>query len=83
MNNFDRTINADEDELLLAQGDGADGPLLLNRATDSSARHRLPFLLNALRVADIVALLLAGFVGYFLRFGFDAQVSPTDRKSTV
>jgi Undecaprenyl-phosphate glucose phosphotransferase len=79
MNNFDPTVLADEEELLLAQSGGADiGSVAISRARDSSARYRLPFLMNTLRASDVAALLAAGFGGFFLRFGFDAKLSSTD-----
>jgi Undecaprenyl-phosphate glucose phosphotransferase len=79
MNNVDPSVVADEEEMMLAQGGaGQLGSMHGNRAADASARYRLPFLLNVLKLADGVVLLLAGFGGYVVRFGFEAELSPTN-----
>lgn len=79
MNNFDHTVVADEDELLVAQPGarelGLQGTQL---KADQSSKYRLNFILNALKTADILALLLAGFGGYFLKFGFQPKLLPAD-----
>jgi Undecaprenyl-phosphate glucose phosphotransferase len=46
------------------------------RVTNHSGKYRFSFLLNMLRMADIAALLMAGFAGYLLRFGFSSSLSP-------
>jgi hypothetical protein len=71
MNNFDPTVVADDDQLLLAQS--GTGEHAQQRAADHAAKYRLPFLLNVLKTADLIALLMAGFGGYFLRHGFNSQ----------
>lgn len=43
--------------------------------TDLSGRFRLPFLMNILKTADLLALLAAGFGGFFFRFGPGASLS--------
>jgi Undecaprenyl-phosphate glucose phosphotransferase len=79
MNNFDPTVVASEDEMILAQGGaGGIGALTGTRTTNSAARHRLPLLLNMLKFSDVMALLVASFGGFFLRFGFAAKLSQTD-----
>lgn len=45
------------------------------RATSHSGKYRFSFLLNMLRMADVAALLMAGFAGYLLRFGFSSPLS--------
>jgi Undecaprenyl-phosphate glucose phosphotransferase len=75
MNNFD-PLTADQEEMLLAQGGTAEfSSLSAQRPVDNSRKYRLSSLLNVLRLADVAALLVAGFGGYFLRFGFDAKLS--------
>jgi Undecaprenyl-phosphate glucose phosphotransferase len=45
------------------------------RATRHSGKYRRASLINLLKTADVTVLLLAGFLGYFLRFGFSSPLS--------
>lgn len=75
MNNYDPAVIVDEEDMLLSR----DGTVEIGKRTSqSTARYRLPFLVNLLKLSDIAVLLAAGFGGFFLRFGFDAKLSPTD-----
>lgn len=47
------------------------------RNTDQPAKYRLAVLKNWLRFGDIIALLGAGFGGYYLRFGIESSISST------
>lgn len=77
MNNLDRAaIVGEEDILLSREGVGDLNSMLKKRTAQSSARYWLPFFVNALKFADIVVLLAAGFGGFFLRFGLDAKLPP-------
>ena len=79
MNNFDHTVVADEDALLLAQPiAGEFGSLGTQLKADQSRKYRLSFVVNALKTADLLALLVAGCGGYFLKFGFGAHLSSAD-----
>lgn len=77
MNNLDpAAIVGEEDILLSREGVGDLNSMLKKRTAQSSARYWLPFFVNALKFADIVVLLAAGFGGFFLRFGLDAKLPP-------
>lgn len=79
MNNYDPSVVVDEEEMLLARNGASDlEALLAKRTAKSSARYRLPFIINLLKLSDIAALLAASYGGFFLRFGFDASLSPAD-----
>lgn len=77
MNNPDPAVTVDKDDILSPR-DGATehDALLKNRTAQSSARYCLPFYVNLLKLSDIAVLLLAGFGGFFVRFGLDARLSP-------
>lgn len=79
MNNLDPAAVADKDAMLLSR-DGASNlqSLLATRKVKSSARYRLPLFVNLLKLSDIAVLLIASYGGFFLRFGFDAHLSPND-----
>jgi Undecaprenyl-phosphate glucose phosphotransferase len=79
MNNFDPIVIADEEELLLTRSAAGEvNGLPAKRTTDRTGKYRLPFLMNVLKLADIAALLVAGFGGYFFRFGIGAPISSAD-----
>ncbi|MFC3458444.1 undecaprenyl-phosphate glucose phosphotransferase [Massilia haematophila] len=78
MNNlFEQTVEVAEDEpeprVSAAEPQAA---AARHRHPEHSGKHKLPVLMNALRLADIGVLLLAGFGGYYLRFGYVAHVLP-------
>jgi Undecaprenyl-phosphate glucose phosphotransferase len=76
-NNFEQAVNPDQDQLVAAAhpADKASVPNSLPDI-DQSRKYRLPTLMNALKLADMLALLAAGVGGYLLRFGLDSA-SPT------
>lgn len=45
------------------------------RSETYAGKYRPTFIANTLKLADLSALLLAGFTGYLLRFGFSAPIS--------
>jgi Undecaprenyl-phosphate glucose phosphotransferase len=45
------------------------------RSASHSGKYRPTFIVNTLKLVDLSALLLAGFIGYLLRFGFSAPIS--------
>lgn len=47
-----------------------------HRAANQSGKYRPAFVVNTLKISDFAALLLAGFAGYILRFGFASPLSP-------
>jgi len=80
MNNFDPAIVVEEEEMLLTRRATGDiGSVAAKRSTKSSAKYRLPFLVNLLKFLDIAALLVGGFGGFFLRFGLESRTSQTDQ----
>jgi Undecaprenyl-phosphate glucose phosphotransferase len=79
MNNFDPAVVVDKEKMLLLRDGTSDLESPHTRRTaKSSARYRLPFVVNMLKLSDIVALLVASYGGFFLRFGFDARLSQAD-----
>jgi Undecaprenyl-phosphate glucose phosphotransferase len=79
MNNFEHTVAADEEALLLAQQGMGDAQASTGQqGAEHTARYRLASMANVLKLADIGALLLAGFGGYFLRFGMHATLTSAD-----
>lgn len=42
----------------------------------NTGQYRMPYWLNVLKVADLAALLTAGFGAYFLRFGMASHMAP-------
>lgn len=78
MNKLESAISTGEDEVVLPREGAAEHDALLNKSTaQSSARYWLPFFVNSLKLADIGVLLIAGFGGFFVRFGLDAKLSPS------
>jgi Undecaprenyl-phosphate glucose phosphotransferase len=56
--------------------DTADLPALSGRRSASHAgKYRPALIVNTLKLADVSALLLGGFIGYLLRFGFSTPIS--------
>lgn len=78
MDNLDHAVVADEDKLPSAQT-GAEELGLLDTQfkIDRSRKYRLSSVFNALRTADLLVLLFAGFGGYAVKYGFHAQMSST------
>lgn len=80
MNNLDPAVISGKEEIREMQDGAGEFDSLLNKGTaQSSARYWLPFFVNALKVSDITVLLLAGFGGFFMRFGLDAKMSPSSQ----
>jgi Undecaprenyl-phosphate glucose phosphotransferase len=79
MNNVDPAIAVNKEEMLRLRDGTRDleSPGTV-RTAKSSARYRLPFVVNLLKLSDIAALLVANYGGFFLRFGFDATLSQAD-----
>jgi Undecaprenyl-phosphate glucose phosphotransferase len=79
MNNVDPAIAVNKEEMLRLRDGTRDleSPGTV-RTAKSSARYRLPFVVNLLKLSDIAALLVASYGGFFLRFGFDATLSQAD-----
>jgi hypothetical protein len=76
MNNFDPAATVGEhDKHRSRDASGELGSLLKKSSAQSSARYWLPFFINLLKVSDVVVLLLAGFGGFFVRFGLDAKLT--------
>ena len=67
---------ADEEGLQEARRSSADVIEFPRRRVTDKSKYRVPHWLNVLRFADLAALLVAGFGGYFLRFGFSAPLAP-------
>lgn len=74
MNNLEHSIAADDEALLLAHQRAGES----SHASDASGKYRLSSLLGWLKLADIAALLAAGFGGFFLRFGLDETLTSAD-----
>jgi Undecaprenyl-phosphate glucose phosphotransferase len=76
MKNLDpATIVGEHDKHRSLDAAGELGSLLKKSSAQSSARYWLPFFINLLKISDIAVLLLAGFGGFFVRFGFDARLT--------
>jgi len=79
MNNVDPAIAVNKEEMLrLRDGTRDLESPRTGRTAKSSARYRLPFVVNLLKLSDIAALLVANYGGFFLRFGIDATLSQAD-----
>ena len=52
-----------------------DVPFSGRRARNHSGKYRPAFIVNTLRISDFAALLVAGFAGYYLRFGISSPIS--------
>lgn len=50
-------------------------PLNGHRAKHHSGKYRPALLVNTLKISDFAAVLIAGFAGYFFRFGFSSPLS--------
>ncbi len=76
-NNFEQAVAMEEDQFMpVAHPPASEQPSNNLPDIDQSRKYRLPVLMNALKLADVLALLAAGVGGYFLRFGLDSG-SPT------
>jgi hypothetical protein len=76
MKNFDpAAVVGEHDKHRSPDAAGDLGSLLKKGSAQSSARYWLPFFINLLKISDIAVLLLAGFGGFFVRFGLDAKLS--------
>lgn len=77
-NDFEQVVDLDEDRLvamgLTSSKEAAED---IPRDADQSRKYRLPAMMNALKLADVLALLVAGVGGYFLRFGLASDLSST------
>jgi hypothetical protein len=77
MKNFDpAAVVGEHDKHRAPDAAGDLGSLLKKGSAQSSARYWLPFFINLLKISDIAVLLLAGFGGFFVRFGLDAGRPP-------
>lgn len=79
MSNYDSASPAVEEEMVLMPvGTGDQRTLSRQRRADRSRKYRPANLVAMLKLADVTVLLVAGFGGYFLRFGMGNQLSPAN-----
>ncbi|MES2831800.1 MAG: undecaprenyl-phosphate glucose phosphotransferase [Pseudomonadota bacterium] len=49
------------------------------RGTIQGRRYKRSYFVKTLKVYDVLALLVAGYTGFYLRFGIDAHISPSEQ----
>lgn len=78
MNNLDYAVVGEDEQILSArlQMEELEASTTELKA-DRSGKFRVSSVLHALKTADLVALLLAGFGGYVVKFGMHAQLPST------
>ncbi|WP_426191515.1 undecaprenyl-phosphate glucose phosphotransferase [Massilia sp. DWR3-1-1] len=75
-NHVGSTVVTDQDASVAAPVGHAQVPAFPRRGVGDLAGYGAAHWLNVLKIADLLALLLAGFGGYFLRFGFGSTMAP-------
>lgn len=76
-NTLEHGDDLDDDAIVPSLPGASAPPARGGRRAEQAAKFRLPALVRLLELADLGALLLAGFAGYLLRFGTEETPSST------